>query len=138
MIAVIDTNCLLASIPPQSSYYWLYEAFRDGRFQWLISNEILTEYAEKLTERYSEQTAHLVTSILCVAPNVIFADPYFKWQLIENDPDDNKFADTAIAGNADYIVTNDKDFNALKDLEFPLLNIVSLNEFKVIIKGERS
>jgi putative PIN family toxin of toxin-antitoxin system len=118
MIAVIDINCLLASIPPQSSHYWLYKAFSDQRFQWLISNEILTEYAEQLTDRYSEQTEHLVTAILCVAPNVIFADPYFKWQLIGNDPDDNKFADAAIAGNADYIVTNDKDFNVLKSLEF--------------------
>jgi len=44
MIAVVDTNCLLASIPPQSSHYWLYKAFSDQRFQWLISNEILTEY----------------------------------------------------------------------------------------------
>lgn len=135
-IAVIDTNCLLASIPPQSSHYWLYKAFSDQRFQWLISNEILTEYAEQLTNRYSEQTAHLVTAILCVAPNVIFVEPYFKWLLIGNDPDDNKFADAAIAGNADYIVTNDRDFNVLKNLEFPRLNVVSLNEFKTIVKGK--
>ena len=135
MVVVIGTNCLLASVPPQSSHYWLYRAFSDQRFQWLISNEILTEYTEKLTERYSEHTAHLVTAILCVAPNVIFTEPYFKWQLISNDPDDNKFADVAIAGNADYIVTNDKDFNVLKNLEFPRLNVVSLNEFKVIVNG---
>ncbi|HVV55684.1 MAG TPA: putative toxin-antitoxin system toxin component, PIN family [Mucilaginibacter sp.] len=131
--AVIDTNCLLASIPPQSKYYWLYEFFRDNRFQWIISNEVLIEYSEKLTEIYSEKTAHLVTSILCVAPNVIFTEPYFRWQLILNDPDDNKFADLAIAGNADYIVTSDRHFNVLKELEFPRLNIVSLNEFRGII-----
>jgi putative PIN family toxin of toxin-antitoxin system len=131
--AVIDTNCLLASIPPQSKYYWLYESFRDQGFQWLISNEILTEYSEKLADKYSERTAHLVVSILCVAPNAIFTEPYFRWQLITPDPDDNKFADLAIAGNADYIVTADKHFNVLKDLEFPRLNIVSLDEFKEIL-----
>lgn len=49
MRAVIDTNCLLASIPPKNSHYWLYEAFRDEYFEWLISNEILTEYEEKLS-----------------------------------------------------------------------------------------
>ena len=35
MIAVIDTNCLLASIPPQSINYWLYTAFKENRFNWL-------------------------------------------------------------------------------------------------------
>lgn len=79
MRAVIDTNCLLASIPSRSSYYWLYIAFREERFDWLISNEILSEYEEKLAEIYSENTANIVLKILSVAPNVIFTEPYFKW-----------------------------------------------------------
>ena len=133
MIAVIDTNCLLASIPPQSNYYWLYLAFKDQRFEWLISNEIMTEYEEKLISRYSERTASLVLSILSVAPNVIFSEPYFKWDLVENDPDDNKFAELTIAGNADYLVTNDKHFNPLKTIDFPKLNIVTIDEFKTIL-----
>lgn len=133
MLAVIDTNCLLASIPPKSSHYWLYEAFIQKKFTWLISNEILTEYEEKITEIYSVKAAQLVLNILSVAPNVIYAEPYFKWNLITQDIDDNKFVDLAIAGNADYIVTNDKHFSPLKSLEFPKLSIASLNEFKEII-----
>ncbi|RZL32863.1 MAG: putative toxin-antitoxin system toxin component, PIN family, partial [Pedobacter sp.] len=129
------TNCLLASIPPKSSYYWLYQAFKDEKFEWLISNEILTEYIEKLTDIYSENTAMVVYSILSVAPNVIFTEPFFKWQLVDLDPDDNKFVDLTIAGNADYLVTNDKHFNPLKSLDFPKLNIVSIDEFKKIILG---
>ena len=133
MIAVIDTNCLLASIPPQGNHYWLYLAFKEQRFEWLVSNEILTEYEEKLASKYSEKTATLVLSILSVAPNIIFKESYFKWNLVENDPDDNKFADLTIAGNADYLVTNDKHFNSLKTLDFPKLNIVTIDEFKSII-----
>ena len=135
MIAVIDTNCLLASIPPQSTHYWLYLAFKEQYFDWLISNEIMAEYEEKLSEKYSEKTANLVLSVLSVAPNVIFDEPYFKWNLIEKDPDNNKFADLTIAGNADYLVTNDKHFNPLKALDFPKLNIVTIDEFKKIILG---
>lgn len=135
MRIVIDTNCLLASIPPKSSYYWLYQAFKEEQFEWLISNEILTEYIEKLNDVYSENTAIVVYSILSVAPNVDFTEPFFKWQLVELDPDDNKFVDLTIAGNADYLVTNDKHFNPLKSLDFPKLNIVSLDEFKKIILG---
>jgi putative PIN family toxin of toxin-antitoxin system len=133
MRVVIDTNCLIASIPPEGSCYWLYEAFEAERFEWLISNEILTEYLEMLTEFYSEQTALLVYSIVSTAVNVTFAEPFFKWQLVEADPDDNKFADLAVAGNVDYLITNDRHFNPLKTLDFPKLTIVSLDEFKKII-----
>ncbi|MDB5153272.1 MAG: hypothetical protein JWR54_2023 [Mucilaginibacter sp.] len=135
MLAVIDTNCLLASIPPQSSHYWLYQAFRQEQFQWLISNEILSEYEEKLAEFYSENTANIVLNILSVAPNVIYAESYFKWNLVNKDPDDNKFVDLTIAGSADYLVTNDKHFAPLKKLEFPKLNIITLDQFKRIILG---
>jgi putative PIN family toxin of toxin-antitoxin system len=136
MIVVIDTNCLLASIPPQSNYYWLYLAFKEERFEWLISNEILSEYEEKLADIYSIKTANHVLSLLSVAPNTIFSEPYFKWNLVDADPDDNKFTDLTIAGNADYLVTNDKHFNPLKTIDFPKLNIVSIDEFKKIIYGE--
>ncbi len=134
MRVVIDTNCLLASIPPKSSYYWLYQAFENELFEWVVSNEVLTEYEEMLIEKYSELTAELVLSILASAPNVIFSEPFYKWQLIENDPDDNKFVDLTIATNADYLVTNDKHFNILKSLDFPPIRVVSLMEFKEIIK----
>jgi uncharacterized protein len=133
ILAVIDTNCLLASIPRQSTHYWLYVAFKQGKFNWIISNEIFTEYEEKLIERYSKNTANIVLNILSIAPNVIFREPFFKWNLVEDDPDDNKFTDLAIAGNAHYLVTNDKHFNSLKKLEFPKLDIITLDEFKRII-----
>lgn len=136
MRVVIDTNCLIASIAPEGGYYWLYDAFEAERFEWLISNEILTEYLEKLTEFYSEQTALLVYSIISAAVNVTFTEPFFKWQLVEADPDDNKFADLALAGNVDYLITNDRHFSPLKTLDFPKLTIVSLDEFKKIIGKE--
>jgi putative PIN family toxin of toxin-antitoxin system len=135
MRAVIDANCLLASIPPQSPHYWLYKAFRDLKFEWLISNEVLTEYNELLSSYYSSQTAEIVLNLLSVAQNVIYTEAYFKWNLIANDPDDNKFVDLAIAANADYIVTNDKHFDVLKGLDFPKLNVISLNEFREIALG---
>ena len=88
-----------------------------------------------LSEFYSVKTANLVLAILMVAPNTIFTEPYFKWQLIQNDPDDNKFVDLSIAGNADYLVTNDRDFNMLKQLDFPKVEVVTLEEFKQIVLG---
>jgi predicted nucleic acid-binding protein len=65
--------------------------------------------------------------------NVTLQEPFYKWNLIENDPDDNKFVDLAIACGADYLITEDKHFQPLKKLEFPKLQIRRLSEFKKII-----
>lgn len=125
MRVVIDTNCLIASIPHKGNYYWLYEAFRAGKLEWLISNEILTEYIEKLTDIYSESTALVVYSILSTSSHVIFSEPFYRWELMHNDADDNKFADMAVAGNADYLITNDRHFDILKKVQFPKVNVIS-------------
>ncbi|HMR18673.1 MAG TPA: hypothetical protein PKA53_05200 [Sphingobacterium sp.] len=78
---VVDTNCLLVSIPPKGKYYWLYEAFYSGKFEWLISNEILTEYYEKLTDVSSEKTAIIVNSIFSTSPYVHFSEPFFLMEI---------------------------------------------------------
>ncbi|WP_257669103.1 PIN domain-containing protein [Parapedobacter tibetensis] len=61
--------------------------------------------------------------------NVIFAEPYFRWGIIEEDPDDNKFADLALSATADAMVTFDKHFSVFKNLPFPTLNIVHPKKF---------
>ena len=127
--AVIDTNCLLASLNCNSPYHRLYQLFANETFDRILSNEILTEYEKVLTREYTASTAKQVLEILLAAPNTVQQEVYYKWQLIEADPDDNKFADVAIAANADYLVTNDRHFEVLKQLEFPRVPIVSLQEF---------
>lgn len=50
-----------------------------------------------------------------------------------NDPDDNKFVDCAIASNADFIVTEDRHFQLLKDVPFPRVNVIGIEEFKEVL-----
>ena len=126
---VVDTNCLLASINPRGAYFKLYELFMAKSFEWVISNEILTEYEEQVTRRFSASTAQQVHEVLITASNTYLQEAYYKWQLIEADPDDNKFVDVAIAANADYLVTNDRHFEVLKQLEFPRVPVISLQDF---------
>jgi uncharacterized protein len=133
MKAIIDTNCLIASIPPKNPEYWLYKAFRNKAFDWVIGNEILLEYEEILSDFYSPYTADLVLNILLTSSNIIRAEPFTRWQLITNDPDDDKFADLAISSNVHYLVTNDHHFDVLKELPFPTVKVVSLDEFKEIL-----
>ena len=75
----------------------------------------MLEYEEILGRKYSVTTANNFIAALQLLQTVHFTHVYFRWQLLR-DADDNKFADCAIAANADYIVTNDKDFNILNEI----------------------
>lgn len=51
-----------------------------------------------------------------------------------NDEDDNKFADCYLAANAELLITNDKGFNKLMEVEFPKIKTVKLEDFLKEIK----
>lgn len=61
--------------------------------------------------------------------NVKLTKVFFKWNLIIEDPDDNKFVDGAISGNAKYIVSNDKHFRILKNITFPKVDVIKADVF---------
>ena len=61
--------------------------------------------------------------------NIELITPSYNRHLIKTDVDDNKFCNCAIASNADYIITNDKHFNILKQINFPKVNILTAEAF---------
>ena len=94
-----------------------------------ISNEILEEYAEVLSRNISVNVARYVVFTILERQNVRLITPYYNWKLITADPDDNKFVDCAIAANAKFIVTEDHHFNALKDISFPSVSVINIDDF---------
>jgi putative PIN family toxin of toxin-antitoxin system len=134
---VIDTNVLIKTIRRTNPEFTIYKAFIAEHFEWVVSTGVLNEYEEKLCEFYSEKTSQLVIEVLCTAPNVIFTEPHFQWNIIEEDPDDNKFADLAISANADCLVTFDRHFNVFKNLDFPKLRIIRPDEFENLVLKPR-
>ena len=55
--------------------------------------------------------------------------PFYNFNLIEADKDDNKFVDCAIAAHAKCIVTNDHYYDVLKTIPFPKVDVVRLVDF---------
>lgn len=133
MRVVIDTNCLIASVPRFGNGYWLYLAFKAQVFTWILSTEILNEYHEILATFYSPETADIVLKLLLSAPNIELTEPSFVYNLIAEDPDDNKFANLAISANARYLVSNDKHFDIFKTIDFPPLDVIKFDDFKEIL-----
>jgi uncharacterized protein len=133
---VLDTNALLRSISRRSSYGIVLDKLQEGAYELFITNEILLEYEEKITAIFSKETAELIMGFFFLLPNVKKIETYFNLNLITIDIDDNKFSDCAFAGNVNCIVTDDKHFNLLKNIPFPVINIISLEEFKLHLLSE--
>jgi len=126
---VIDTNVFIESISPKSQYHLIFTSLINGKFKLCISNEILLEYEEIISVKYSSQHLESFMGFISFSPHVLYYQPSYKFNLIETDPDDNKFVDCAICSNADAIVTSDKYFNILKRIDFPKVNVLSPKEF---------
>jgi len=128
---VVDTKSLLVSTPKKSTYRWFYDALLEGNFQLVVSTEILLEYEEKLSEFYSPEYANLIIQVLVNLPNLLPVNPIaFNWRLISVDPDDHKFVDAYVAAGADYIISDDKHFNALNQVAFPQVQTLKMRTLK--------
>ncbi len=135
MRIVLDTNVLLVSISSRSKHHWLYQALLQQKYRLYITHDILNEYEEKIGLHWNPEVAKSVVRTLLELPNVHQSTTYFNLQLIEKDPDDNKFIDCAFANNCHYIVSNDRDFDILKTVDFPKIEVVKLEEFKEIFES---
>ena len=134
--AVLDTNFFITIIGKQSQYRWVFDAIIEGRLILCVSKPILYEYEEILERKTSVEVAKNIIKFLSVHPYVEQYEIYYDWNLIEIDPDDNKFVDIAIASNADYIITNDKHFKVLHSIPFPKIQPITLQEFKMMIESQ--
>jgi len=129
MKLVIDTNCLIQILPRRSRYHTVWQSFEAGDNIMCISNEIIEEYTEILQRLIDTETAELTVSTILNSPFVHYANPYFKFNLISADSDDNKFVDCAIAAGAKYIVSNDRHYDILKKINYPKVDVIPLDEF---------
>ena len=134
MRIILDTNALLISIGKKSQYRPIFDALLQEKYTLIISNDILLEYAEIIEFKANALVADNIIELLLSKPNVEKNEIYFKWELLKIDYDDNKFVDTAIVGNVDYIVTNDNHFNPLKEIEFPRVEVIKIDDFLEIAK----
>ncbi len=134
MRIVLDTNCLIQSIPPRSRYYGVWQSLVDGKNTLCVSNDIIMEYLEVLQRLTDHDTAESVIKTIINSPFVELITPFYNFGLISQDPDDNKFVDCAIAANARFIVTNDHHYDVLKNLDYHLVDVIKLEDFLSLLQ----
>ena len=131
---VLGTNIVLSAIFPTSPYQPILRAIANDVYDLHITTAILLEYEEKITSIFGANTALPFLDFCKKTSNIKASEIYFTWQIIYADPDDDKFIDCAFACNADYLVTNDKHFNVLKNMIFPNLKVLKIDEFMEILR----
>ena len=130
---VLDTNCLLACLSSKSDNFRVWKDFQAGRFILCVSNDILEEYQEIIARKTTPTIAQNVIRAIVESDYVVFVDPHFHLGLITADHDDDKFVDCAVAANAKYVVTDDGHFDVLKQIDFPKVDIVGLDDIIQLI-----
>jgi putative PIN family toxin of toxin-antitoxin system len=135
MKIVLDSNVLLVALPQKSLFRPVFDAICNGRITLAVSNEIMIEYEEVLCRYTTGAIAANVMELLLVKSNVEKIEPFYKWNLITSDADDNKFVDVAVAAHAEYIVTNDRHFNVLNNMKFPYVRHIKAEDFLQILEN---
>ena len=129
---VLDTNVLLVSVSARSRYHWAFRALIDQCATLCLSTEIALEYEEVLAEHMGRAAANDVMEFFEVAPNVEWVRSAYRWRLVTADPDDDKFADCAVASGA-TLVSEDRHFDPIRDLDFPPLHVVGIEGFRQLL-----
>ena len=125
--AVFDTNILVSATFWNGNPRQAVVKAAQGKVNAFISRAILTEFAHVLARDFGLERDF----IRLVLKNYLRAlkplKPQEKISVVELDPADNRVLECAVAGNADYLVTGDKELLALK--KFRQTRIVSAKEF---------
>ena len=131
---VLDTNCLLQSLPSKSPYHKIWNDVLCGKISLCVNTEILDEYEEILAQKTNSEVANNVVEAIARLHTTVYQEIYVHFGLIHEDEDDNKFVDCAVSASAAYIVTNDKHYNILNELPWPKIAVLNIQEFMVLLQ----
>lgn len=118
--AVIDTNVIVSGlIKPSGTAGRLIRLLSEGAFTAVFSLELIDEIAAvlsypKIRTKYRRRPKDLedIAGLFALRGDLVTPEERIR---LCRDPDDDFLLETAIAGNAAYLVTGDEDLLALKN-----------------------
>jgi predicted nucleic acid-binding protein len=119
MIVCLDTNTVVQALAEGHPYHPILDSWVAGRITWAISTEALLEHEEVLTRMSGparwRKLARPMDLVELTGGNLLRVMPSFRFNIITADPDDNIFTDCAVTAGADYVITDDEHFAALRN-----------------------
>jgi putative PIN family toxin of toxin-antitoxin system len=128
MKITVDTNVIISALGWNGPEYKLMKLVFDEKIIMVISTQILEEFigiARSDKFDFSEEEIDDFTEVLINAGKIIFPDENIS--KIEEDPQDNRVLECALAGNVKYIITGDS--HLLKLNEFNGKEIMNASKF---------
>lgn len=131
---VLDTN-IFVSMALGGHVGRINDEWRTGKFILVVSEDIVSEYLEVLQRpKLHLKSRTIATIVNRVYRKAEFVTPEEKILVVLADTSDNKFIESAIKGNTDYIVSGDKHLLDLK--EYRSIPIITAREFIDILEAQ--
>lgn len=124
----LDTNILISALGWKGKPRVIFEKCLHGELELVTSPNQIEELKRVMDypkfNFTEEQKARFISIILGIA---VMVEIPGKVKVVEEDPDDDVMVETAIVGNADYLISGDPHLLKLK--EFAKVKIVTASEF---------
>jgi len=138
-LVVLDTNVWISGIffkggTPAA----LLRAWRDERFEVVLTPEILGELEQKLREKSTQFTGDQALGEEWIAYVKAFAQVVRASVVVEGvcrDRDDDKFLSAALSAKADYVVSGDHDLQVLE--QYHDVEILSPRAFADLLRRSK-
>ena len=123
MRAVLDTNVLISSVIATGVPHEIVVKGFNNEYQIVVSVATLTEFRDtllKYPEKFHMGEEDIQQEVETIRYFAEFVDPEEEITAVEDDPDDDKFLEAAVAGNVDYIVSGDRhllDLDSFQGIE---------------------
>jgi len=119
MRIILDTNVFVSGIFWEGNFCsQIIEKWKEKRFDLVSSIEIVDELVKTLLDFKIQMPKEMIKGWQkLIIENSAIVEPTIKIDFIKEDPNDNKFLEAAITGNADLIISQDKHLLKLKEYE---------------------
>ena len=132
MRITVDTNVLV------SSSFWYGDSdiimtkIENKEIELVLSKDIIEEFSrvldyDEIKNKIKNKNLEIKRTIEKIISISKIVEPKKNFDIIKEDPDDNKILECAFEGNVDYIITQDNHLLRLK--EFNKIKIITPEEF---------
>jgi putative PIN family toxin of toxin-antitoxin system len=113
---VVDTNVFISSFfggNPRA----IIDLWKSGRITLCLSRPIVDEYVDVLRRLGLQDAPELEELLHLFAQgfHVVFTSKTPKLNIVEKDPDDNKFIECAVALKSEFVISGDKALTDIQD-----------------------
>jgi hypothetical protein len=117
MRLVLDTNIFISGIFWEGNFCsQIIDKWRDGKIEMISSRKIIEELIETLKDfKIRLDDGEIESWKNMIIENSMIVEPSEILDIIKEDPEDNKFLETAVEGEADFIISQDKHLLKLKE-----------------------